>query len=163
MNTDWRFFRGWDFSLEQRRRPTLSEPSSPTELLSALREEASARPSEMVLRIEKKEPMTAIAGVELPELPAGVAAVLQANGETSTRMVADVVRVKHETPWPLEGTKSLTIRVVKQAGLRFLKREAKERRDEEAIRLGGSPSRIDPRDGGGGRGANVDPRYRNGL
>jgi hypothetical protein len=108
-----------DFSMEQRRRPKLNEPSSTAELLTALREEASARPTEVVFRVEKKDRMAAVAGAELPDLPAGVAAVLQSNEKRSTRMVADVVRQKEDTPWPLEGTKSLRIRVVQQAGLRF--------------------------------------------
>jgi hypothetical protein len=108
-----------DFSLELRRRPKLGEPLSMGELWTALREEASSRPTDLVLRIEKKEQTAAMADTELPHLPASVAAVLQSNQKSSTRMVTDVVRMREETPWPLEGSKSLTLRVVKQVGLRF--------------------------------------------
>jgi hypothetical protein len=108
-----------DFALEQRRRQTLAEPATWKDLLAGLREEAAARTTDLILRLETKEQGVSTSRRDWVDLPPGIASILASDPAASARSMPEVVRQREETPWPLEGSKSLTLRVVRQAARRF--------------------------------------------
>jgi hypothetical protein len=108
-----------DWSLEVRRRPRWNEPHSLQDVLEAIREEAKQKPSTVAIRLETKGASLSTSTADFNELPGGVASILASNPTSPSRSFAEVVVIRESTPWPLEGSKNATLRVVKKPPVRF--------------------------------------------
>ncbi|MBY0585990.1 hypothetical protein K2X85_02375 [bacterium] len=108
-----------DWGLELRRQWRWSEPTSSKDLVEAIRQEAAVRPSTLAIRLDTKQAGISNRSGDLVDLPPGVASILASNPREATRSLTEVVIVREETPWPLEGSRNVTIRVTTKPPLRF--------------------------------------------
>jgi hypothetical protein len=97
-----------------------NRPRDLEESLAALRQKLDARRTHLVARLDTKESELDVAGRALADLPLGVADILSSNPSRETRVAPVTLVAREETPWSLEGTKSVTLTVVVRRGLSLI-------------------------------------------
>ena len=97
--------------------PSLNEPRDLDGLLKTLRIQTEPKRTAVYMHVPSPGHGLTIAGQTLPNLPGGVRAVFSSKRETPAEAVRTDLIQTAETPWVIEGAKSLRFTVAKDAGL----------------------------------------------
>jgi hypothetical protein len=93
--------------------PTLSNPQNLEQLLEALRVQASAKRTNLVLRVPVGARGVALNGKSLPNLPPGMVQVMGQTRRTGAQPVGAALVSRHGTDWVVQGSESVRFTVTK--------------------------------------------------
>jgi hypothetical protein len=97
--------------------PTLSNPSNIDQLFEALRLQACARRTNVVVRVAISETGVALDGQALPDLPASIVEMLGNSRRTGAQTMNDALISRHPTQWVIQGMQTVKFTVSKNKRL----------------------------------------------
>jgi hypothetical protein len=97
--------------LTLRDQPTLSSPTNVDQLLEALRVQAAARRTHLVLRVPTGVCGVASAGKALPDLPASMVHILSNGRRTGAQSVSAALVSRQATDWVVQGSETVRFTV----------------------------------------------------
>lgn len=100
-----------------RNAPHLAEPRDESSLLASLKEQLAPSRTAFYVHLPLPSQGVAVQGQALPNLPGGMRAVFSGTRADAAQAVGEDQIVSVETPWVLEGSKSVKVEVARQTGL----------------------------------------------
>ncbi len=102
---------------EIRESPTLSFPNSLDQVFEALKLQAAAKRTHLVVRVPVSDAGVAIEGQELPHLPGSMIEMLSNTRRTGVMAMKNALVARHETEWVVLGAQSAKFTVAKNKRL----------------------------------------------
>lgn len=100
-----------------RNAPQLAEPRDEASLLASVQEQLAPSRTSLYIHLPLPSQGVAVQGQAMPNLPGGMRAVFAGTRADAAQSVGEDEVVAVETPWVLEGSKSVKVDVMRQTGL----------------------------------------------